>query len=125
MMPQGMNPGMRPGMPPMGMGMPPPGPSNDRSMDQIALGVRVDEFHNLSMHAPMVHAAPALKLQQLWDDGCRLVSLLDDRAWEGLAALGAPEALVVIDEVAENMIRNADGIRNINAFFMVRLCCCL
>ena len=123
---QGFNGGM-PGMPRMGapgggmgMGMmQPAAAANNHSMAQIALGVRVDEFHNLSMHAPMVHAAPALKLQQLWDEGCRLVSLLDDRAWEALAALGAPEALVVIDEVADNMMRNADNIRNINALFMV------
>jgi len=128
MMGPGFNGGM-PGMPrlgppggmgPMGM-MGPPGSGSSGSshaMAQVALGVRVDEFHNLSMHAPMVHAAPALKLQQLWDEGCRLVSLLDDRAWEALAALAAPEALVVIDEVADNMIRNADNIRNINALFM-------
>lgn len=109
-------PGMPGAMPGMmgGMG------GRDHSMEQMALGVRVDEFHNLSMHAPMVHAAPALKLQQLWDEGCRLVSLLDDRAWEGLASLGAPESLVVIEEVSDMMIRNPDGIRNLNAFFMVR-----
>eukprot|EP00951_Prasinocladus_malaysianus_P048831 scaffold662885_cov46-Prasinocladus_malaysianus.AAC.1 len=91
--------GMPPPPPPGGgMGMMPSSGAADHSMAQISLGVRVDEFHNLSMHAPAVHAAPALKLQQLWDEGCRLVSLLDDRAWEALAALGAPEALVVIDE---------------------------
>ena len=32
---------------------------------------------------------------------CRLVSLLDDRSWEVLAELSAPEALAVIDEVAD------------------------
>lgn len=51
-----------------------------------------------------MHPAPALKLQQLWDGLCpggpnRLVSLLDDRSWEVLSDLGAPEALAVIDQV--------------------------
>jgi hypothetical protein len=40
--------------------------------------VRVDEFHGLSPFAKYVHPAAALRLQQLWDSGNKLVSLLDD-----------------------------------------------
>ncbi len=46
------------------------------------------------------------------------MSLLDDRAWEALSDLGAPEALAVLEQVAESM--KAQNIRNIGAFFMVR-----
>lgn len=49
----------------------------------------------------------------------RLVSLLDDRTWEALAQLPAPEALAVIDQVVENMKRQE--LRNPNAFFMVSM----
>lgn len=37
------------------------------------MGVRVAEFHGLSPFALYVHPSPALKLQQLWDDGNELV----------------------------------------------------
>ena len=39
----------------------------------------MDEFHELSTAAAYVHPAAALKLQQMWDSGDRLLSLLDDR----------------------------------------------
>jgi hypothetical protein len=41
-------------------------------------GVRVGEFHQLSPFAVYVQPAAALRLQQLWDGGNKLVSLLDD-----------------------------------------------
>jgi len=42
--------------------------------EQGQLGVRVGEFHELSAYASFVHPSPALKLQQLWDNGNELVS---------------------------------------------------
>lgn len=42
--------------------------------EQGQLGVRVGEFHELSPYASFVHPSPALKLQQLWDNGNELVS---------------------------------------------------
>lgn len=47
-------------------------------LEQLEWGVRVDEFHGLSPFAKYVHPAAALKLQQLWDAGNKLVSLMDD-----------------------------------------------
>eukprot|EP00955_Chlamydomonas_euryale_P066540 359586-Chlamydomonas_euryale.AAC.17 len=90
------------------------------AVDQATMGIRVTELHGMSVFAEYVHPAPALKLQQLWDGlgGApnRLVSLLDDRSWEVLSDLAAPEALAVIDQVAEAMSRQE--LRNPNAFFM-------
>eukprot|EP00803_Ostreobium_quekettii_P004131 evm.model.scf_1618.3 EVM.evm.TU.scf_1618.3 scf_1618:19296-21016(+) len=86
-------------------------------MEQLQMGVRVDEFHGLSVFATYVHPAPALKLQQLWDEGVRLVSLLDDGAWDCLASLKAAEGLAAIEEVVENM-QGPNNLRNVNAFFM-------
>jgi hypothetical protein len=43
--------------------------------EQGQLGVRTAEFHGLSPFAVYVHPSPALKLQQLWDDGNELVRL--------------------------------------------------
>eukprot|EP00798_Chlamydomonas_sp_ICE-L_P029262 gene29262-12505_t len=78
-------PGPFMGPPPEGLGGPGPMIPNFSEKilfggEQHALGVRVDEFHELSVFSPYVHPAPALKLQQLWDSGVRLVSLMDDRA---------------------------------------------
>jgi hypothetical protein len=42
--------------------------------EQVQLGVRVAEFHELSPFAVFVHPSTALKLQTLWDDGNELVS---------------------------------------------------
>ncbi|KAF6262599.1 hypothetical protein COO60DRAFT_1458497 [Scenedesmus sp. NREL 46B-D3] len=42
-------------------------------LEQGQLGVRTAEFHGLSPFAGFVHPSPALKLQQLWDDGNELV----------------------------------------------------
>jgi hypothetical protein len=44
-------------------------------VEQGQLGVRTAEFHGLSPFAVFVHPSPALKLQQLWDDGNELVRL--------------------------------------------------
>ncbi|KAL6761022.1 hypothetical protein V8C86DRAFT_993085 [Haematococcus lacustris] len=87
-----------------------------RGADQLLAGVRVNEFHNLSSAAQYVPAPVALKLQTLWDSGVKLVSMLDDRTWEDLADLPAPEGLAVIDEVAAAM-EKPQGLRNVNAFF--------
>ena len=73
------------------------------AIDQGKMGVRIDEFHALSVFAVFVHPAPALKLQQLWDDGNALVSLLDDPAWCALSDIGAPEALATIEETAAQL----------------------
>ena len=115
-----------PGGPRPGFIPPPPKPElagRYKGTEQAALGVRINEFHALSSFAPYVHAAPAIKLQQLWDDGNELVSMLDDRAWEVLADLGPAEAVVSIDEAAKRLDEPGGGqIRNINAYFMVRGC---
>lgn len=113
--PQVMAPQMT-GMP-MGQYMPTESDKHNYGMEQLQMGVRVDEFHKLSSLATYVHPAPALKLQQLWDEGVRLVSVLDDGAWEALTQLRAPEALAVIEDVA-NKLQGPNNLRNVNAFFM-------
>jgi hypothetical protein len=42
-------------------------------VEQAQLGVRTDEFHDLSIFAEFVRPAAALKLQMLWDQGNRRV----------------------------------------------------
>eukprot|EP00798_Chlamydomonas_sp_ICE-L_P004868 gene4868-34629_t len=96
-------------------GMVPSGQKN-YGLEQGQLGVRIEEFHELSPFAVFVHPAPAIKLQQLWDSGKRLVSLMDDRAWGALGELPAAEALIVVEEVAHTI--EEKDIRNPNAFFM-------
>jgi len=112
-----MTPGLAPvpGMP--GQFIPPESDRHNYGMEQLQMGVRVDEFHKLSPHATYVHPAPSLKLQTLWDEGVRLVSVLDDGAWDALAQLKAPEALAVIEDVA-NKLQGPNNLRNVNAFFM-------
>lgn len=78
----------------------PPGLKH-HGLEQLEWGVRVDEFHCLSPLAQYVHPAAALKLQQLWDSGNRLVSLLDDDSWERLARLDAQAAVPTVNEAAE------------------------
>eukprot|EP00210_Caulerpa_lentillifera_P000981 g945.t1 len=84
------------------------------AVEQLKMGVRVDEFHALSPHAPNIHPAIALKLQELWDSGVKLVAIIDDRVWGTLAAMRAPEALICIEEMATQLNR----IKNPNAYFM-------
>ncbi|KAK2078923.1 hypothetical protein QBZ16_002613 [Prototheca wickerhamii] len=72
-----------------------------QGLEQLEWGVRVDEFHGLSPLAKYVHPAAALKLQQLWDQGNRLVSLLDDSSWERLARLDTQAAVATVNEAAE------------------------
>ncbi|WIA42633.1 hypothetical protein OEZ86_008606 [Tetradesmus obliquus] len=86
--------------------------------EQGQLGVRTAEFHGLSPFAVFVHPSPALKLQQLWDDGNELVSMLDDKVWQVLAELPAPEALAIIDDAGQALLNPHAQIRNINAYFM-------
>ena len=85
------------------------------AVEQLKMGVRVDEFHALSPHAPNIHPAIALKLQELWDSGVKLVAILDDRVWSTLASMKAPEALICLEEMANQLNR----IKNPNAYFMV------
>jgi len=95
---------------------PPPFVNGKRNfaMEQLKVGVRVDEFHALSPHAPNIHPAIALKLQELWDSGVKLVAVLDDRVWSTLASMKAPEALICLEEMANQLNR----IKNPNAYFM-------
>ena len=72
-----------------------------QGLEQLEWSVRVDEFHGLSPLAKYVHPAAALKLQQLWDQGNRLVSLLDDSSWERLARLDTQAAVATVNEAAE------------------------
>ncbi len=55
------------------------------------MGVRVDELHNLSHTAPYVPPPVALALQRAWDNGNRLVALLDEGSWKALAELSVQD----------------------------------
>jgi hypothetical protein len=46
--------------------------------------------------------------------------MLDDKVWQMLAEMPAPEALAAIQEAADALDNPQAQIRNINAFFMVR-----
>ncbi|GLC41211.1 hypothetical protein PLESTB_001526600 [Pleodorina starrii] len=109
--------------PPPMMHAPPPmaaaSPSATRrhyGSEQQAVGVRVDELHNLSPHAPYVPASVALALQRAWDSGNRLVSLLDEGSWKALTEMEAQHGQQVVNEVVEAM--NNQQIRNCNAFLI-------
>lgn len=95
----------------------PPGGKHDYGLEQMRMGVRVDEFHRLSIHAPYVHYALALKLQELWDSGVKLVAQLDDKVWQQLTEMRTVDALVCI----ESVVNDIDRIKNPNAYFMVRV----
>jgi len=45
--------------------------------------------------------------------------MLDDKVWQVLAEMPAPEALAAIQEAADALDNPDAQIRNINAFFMV------
>eukprot|EP00887_Chlorella_sp_A99_P002535 scaffold6.g2535.t1 len=92
-------------------------PARHFAMEQTEWGVRVDEFHGLSPFAKYVHPAAALKLQQLWDSGNKLVSLLDDVSWEALACLDARNSLGVVNEVSEALRSTPDDIATANRVF--------
>jgi hypothetical protein len=49
------------------------------------------------------------------------VSMLDDKVWQVLAELPAPEALAIIDDAGQALLNPHMQIRNINAYFMVSL----
>lgn len=53
-----------------------------RWLPQVEWGVRIDELHQVSTSAAYIHPAVAKKLQDLWDEGSNLLSLLDDRCGE-------------------------------------------
>lgn len=48
------------------------------------------------------------------------VSMFDDKVWQVLAELPAPEALAAIQEAADALDNPDVHIRNVNAFFLVR-----
>jgi hypothetical protein len=45
--------------------------------------------------------------------------MLDDKVWQVLAELPAPEALAIIDDAGQALLNPHAQIRNINAYFMV------
>ncbi|EFJ52524.1 hypothetical protein VOLCADRAFT_86704 [Volvox carteri f. nagariensis] len=91
-------------------------PRRHYGSEQAALGVRIDELHNLSVHAPYVPGAVALTLQRAWDSGNRLVSLLDEGSWKALTEMESQHGQQVVNEVVEAM--NQQAIRNCNAFLI-------
>ncbi|GMH34107.1 hypothetical protein BSKO_01941 [Bryopsis sp. KO-2023] len=90
------------------------GGKTNYGMEQMRMGVRVDEFHRLSIHAPFVHYALALKLQELWDSGVKLVAQLDEKVWQQLTEMRTVDALVCI----ESVVNDIERIKNPNAYFM-------
>ncbi|PNH05185.1 hypothetical protein TSOC_008623 [Tetrabaena socialis] len=98
--------------PPMAAG----GGRRPMGAEQAAVGVRVDELHNLSPHAPFVPAPVALVLQRAWDSGNRLVSMLDEGSWKALTEMEPAHGQQVVNEVVEAM--NNQQIRNCNAFLI-------
>lgn len=54
--------------------------------------------------------------------------MLDDKVWQMLAEMPAPEALAAIGQAADALDKPGNHVRNINALFMVsrhRQCGCL
>ena len=94
-------------------------PAKHYALEQVQWGVRVDEFQALSPHAKYVHAAAALRLQQLWDlEQNKLVSVLDDNSWLLLAGLDAPNGVKVVNEVSERMKIAGDDLVTVNKIFV-------
>ena len=93
-------------------------PPKHYGLDQVQWGVRIDEFHSLSPFAKYVHPAAALRLQQLWDTGNKLVSYLNATSWEQLAGLDAASSINAVNEVAEAMKTAPDDIGTTNALFL-------
>ena len=58
-------------------------------VEQAAIGVRTHELHALSVLAPFVPAACALRLQALGDHGIRIAPQLDER-YVGVVCMAAP-----------------------------------
>ncbi len=74
----------------------------------------------LSQFAAFVPPPVALKLQQLWDGGCPLVSVLDDRSWDVLADMEALAGEECLGHVAAQMHTvPVDDIGAVNGLFMV------
>jgi hypothetical protein len=48
--------------------------------------------------------------------------MLDDKVWQVLAEMPAPEALAATGEAADALDKPGAHVRNINALFMVRRC---
>ncbi|GIL94521.1 hypothetical protein Vretimale_747 [Volvox reticuliferus] len=103
--------------PPVAAAAPTPAPMRrNYGSEQATLGVRIDELHNLSPHAPFVPGAVAMALQRAWDSGNRLVSLLDEGSWKALTEMESQHGQQVVNEVVEAM--NNQQIRNSNAFLI-------
>ncbi|GLI63973.1 hypothetical protein VaNZ11_007141 [Volvox africanus] len=102
--------------PPMAAAPAPTPMRRNYGSEQSALGVRIDELHNLSPHAPFVPGSVAMTLQRAWDSGNRLVSLLDEGSWKALTEMESQHGQQVVNEVVEAM--NNQQIRNCNAFLI-------
>jgi hypothetical protein len=109
--------------PPQAYGAPPPGPAPtpapalvDYSADHAAWGIRTAEMHALSPLARCVPPPAAARLQQLWDaEGCKLVSLMGERAWGALAALEGGAGAGAVDEAAAALRAAPDSFEAANA----------
>ena len=89
----------------------------DHTKMQLAIGVRIDEFHSLSDFARTVPGAIALQLQNLHDAGVDFVTLLDDVCWRVLSTLEETLAASIVMDVGHRL-RQEPKIRNVNAFFL-------
>lgn len=71
-------------------------PSEHIGVPHVAHTVSVSEMRGMSQFAQKVPEMVTLRLQQLSEEGCNLVEMLDDRAWSALAALSKPSSLPFI-----------------------------
>ncbi|GBF93896.1 hypothetical protein Rsub_06895 [Raphidocelis subcapitata] len=86
----------------------------NRTAEQAAAGVRVEEFQSVHPSAAFVPAEGAIKLQQQFDAGVHLVTQLDDGVWESLTRLDPANLSSLIDEAGGKLA--SGGLRNVNAF---------
>lgn len=104
---------------PTGILSAPIAPRHDYTKEQEEKGVRIAEFHSLSRQARFVSPDGALKLQQLWDSGNKLVSLLDDASWGMLVRI---YNVHVIDKTGKDWAQlpkdKQEDIKAVNEIFM-------
>jgi hypothetical protein len=97
-------------------------PSHDYTKEQAELGVRITEFHSLSGQARFVSPDAAFKLQQLWDGGNKLVSLLDDASWDMLVRIHLAVAVDAVDKTGKTWAQlpeeKQEDIKTVNEIFM-------
>mmetsp|Transcript_38280 Transcript_38280/g.108218 ORF Transcript_38280/g.108218 Transcript_38280/m.108218 type:complete len:324 (+) Transcript_38280:207-1178(+) len=84
----------------------------------IAIAMCIEELQTLSPFATKVPDVVLQRLQQLSEEGCNLAAMLDERAWSALAALSVDDGLQVIGQVAGQLIKTPQQIRNVNAVLM-------